>query len=103
MKRSFDLQVKVLDSMVTSKGIIRELENDTNERTAIALRAQYASDIISGTLDPLIEATAAFADKAPDGMPKEILGFSNGGDFMAPIRYAIGAGILGSLTKHKIY
>ena len=64
LKSKFDLQVKVLDSMVTSKGIIRELENDTNERTAIALRARYASDIISGTLDPIIEATADFADTA---------------------------------------
>jgi len=91
MKRKFDLQVDLLKSVVSTKQDIEKIQDDSDSLAKAALGVRFAADTITGIVDPLVAGIDRLLGVSTDGMPETlVIGFSNGGDFMAPVKLAFG-------------
>ena len=99
MKRKFDMQVSVFNSLVSTKASVVTLQTQADEKTKEALRVRFAADTAAAVIDPIIgqfdRLLAIMGESTPSKM---IFGFSNGGDFLAPLKALVASPALIGVT-----
>ena len=96
MKRKFDMQVAVFNSLVSTKKKVVTLQESADKESEKALEIRFAADTVAAVIDPIIGQLDRVIGIGKEAFPdKLIFGFSNGGNFLAPLK-------LSSLHHHYL-
>ena len=99
MKRKFDMQVAVFNSLVSTKSTVANLQGQADEKSKEALRIRFAADTAAAVIDPIIGQLDRMVAMMPDAVPDTLVfGFSNGGNFLAPLKALVAAPPLITVT-----